>query len=227
MYPCPLTGNPRSACVAFLDIRIDCSQKNKKLPAWWNSDVTMFNSVSSWCQAFGWAIARLLWPVPIIPILVHLFGNLGQNFLEAAVTTLSLLLIQRTGLFYPGQRCKTFTPRIFGRTRQRLTPGPICREPWLHFPEPLGVLWVQEFISPLTSGFKLCHDKVFWIHLFFLLFLSKGYGVSSTLDCGNSKAYLGFGAAESPQRLSDWWEFDMSTSAWRQLADFPGEPRRQ
>jgi len=55
---------------------------------------------------------------------------------------------------------------------------------------------------------------------------SFGYGVSSTLDCGNSKAYLGFGAAESPQRLSDWWEFDMSTSAWRQLADFPGEPRR-
>lgn len=55
---------------------------------------------------------------------------------------------------------------------------------------------------------------------------SYGYGVASTSDCSNSKAYLGFGAGEDSQRLADWWEFDMSTHNWKQLADFPGEGRR-
>ena len=55
---------------------------------------------------------------------------------------------------------------------------------------------------------------------------SFGYGVASTSDCGNTKAYLGFGAGENSDRLVDWWEFDMSTHGWRQLADFPGEGRR-
>lgn len=55
---------------------------------------------------------------------------------------------------------------------------------------------------------------------------SYGYGVASTTDCSNSKAYLGFGAGENSARLSDWWEFDMSTLSWRQLADFPGLGRR-
>ena len=54
---------------------------------------------------------------------------------------------------------------------------------------------------------------------------SYGYGVAS-LDCENPKAYLGFGAGEDSQRLSDWWEFDMATHDWKQLADFPGEGRR-
>jgi len=55
---------------------------------------------------------------------------------------------------------------------------------------------------------------------------SFGYGVASTSDCGNSKAYLGFGAGENQQRFADWWEFDMSTRTWRKLTDFPGEGRR-
>jgi len=55
---------------------------------------------------------------------------------------------------------------------------------------------------------------------------SLGYGVAATLDCDNTKAYLGFGAAESGQRLTDLWEFDMSTHKWRSLADFPGDGRR-
>jgi len=55
---------------------------------------------------------------------------------------------------------------------------------------------------------------------------SFGYGVASTLDCSNSKAYLGFGAGENSKRFSDWWEFDMTTHNWKQLMDFPGEGRR-
>lgn len=55
---------------------------------------------------------------------------------------------------------------------------------------------------------------------------SFGYGVVSTLDCSNSKVYLGFGAGENNNRLSDWWEFDMTTHNWKQLMDFPGEGRR-
>jgi len=55
---------------------------------------------------------------------------------------------------------------------------------------------------------------------------SFGYGVSSTSDCGSSKVYLGFGAAGDGERLTDWWEFDMSTHNWKQLAIFPGEGRR-
>lgn len=53
---------------------------------------------------------------------------------------------------------------------------------------------------------------------------SYGYGVASTTDCENPKAYLGFGASEIYP--NDWWEFDMSTHDWRQLADFPGEGRK-
>mmetsp|Transcript_5021 Transcript_5021/g.11170 ORF Transcript_5021/g.11170 Transcript_5021/m.11170 type:complete len:447 (+) Transcript_5021:118-1458(+) len=55
---------------------------------------------------------------------------------------------------------------------------------------------------------------------------SFGYGVASTIDCGNTKAYVGFGAGQSYYRFNDWWEFDMVTHTWRQLANFPGEGRR-
>ena len=55
---------------------------------------------------------------------------------------------------------------------------------------------------------------------------SYGYGVASTSDCSNSKVYLGFGSGDNQLRLTDWWEFDMSTHNWKQLADFPGEGRR-
>ena len=54
---------------------------------------------------------------------------------------------------------------------------------------------------------------------------SFAYGVASTTDCSNSKAYLGFGASAT-SRLTDFWELDMNTLKWRQLADFPGFGRR-
>lgn len=65
---------------------------------------------------------------------------------------------------------------------------------------------------------------------------SFGYGVAGTSNCNNdnangntntnTKAYLGFGADASGQRLTDWWEFDMSTHNWKRLAEFPGNGRR-
>ncbi len=55
---------------------------------------------------------------------------------------------------------------------------------------------------------------------------SYGYGVAATSDCTNTKAYLGFGAGENNQRFADFWEFDMVTHEWKQLADFPGDGRR-
>lgn len=55
---------------------------------------------------------------------------------------------------------------------------------------------------------------------------SFGYGVASTMDCGNTKAYVGLGAGENYQRFTDFWEFDMVTHAWRELASFPGLGRR-
>ena len=54
---------------------------------------------------------------------------------------------------------------------------------------------------------------------------SFGYGVVLN-ELGNTKAYLGFGASATGERLADWWEFDMSTHAWRELADFSGPGRR-
>lgn len=54
---------------------------------------------------------------------------------------------------------------------------------------------------------------------------TQAYGVASTLDCANSKAYLGFGAGNG-QALTDLWQFDMFTHEWKQLADFPGLGRR-
>lgn len=53
-----------------------------------------------------------------------------------------------------------------------------------------------------------------------------GYGVSSTTNCSNSKAYLGFGASALGERLTDWWEFDMKSLGWTRLAEFPGIGRR-
>jgi len=53
---------------------------------------------------------------------------------------------------------------------------------------------------------------------------SYSYGVVLPVS-GNSKAYLGLGSSDSDQFLNDWWEMDMNTLAWRQLADFPGEAR--
>lgn len=53
-----------------------------------------------------------------------------------------------------------------------------------------------------------------------------GYGV--VLDERNHpKAYLGFGSGvgADEERLGDWWEFDMTTLEFRELARFPGEGR--
>jgi hypothetical protein len=49
---------------------------------------------------------------------------------------------------------------------------------------------------------------------------SFGYGVVLPV-INSTKAYLGFGAALSGQRLSDLWEFDMVTLEWKQLPDLP------
>ena len=54
---------------------------------------------------------------------------------------------------------------------------------------------------------------------------TQSYGVAATLDCSNTKAYLGFGFSDGTI-LNDWWSFDMATHEWKQLADFPGEGRR-
>ena len=54
---------------------------------------------------------------------------------------------------------------------------------------------------------------------------SYSYGVVLPVP-GHTKAYLGLGASDDPRFLSDWWEFDMSTLEWKQLADFPGPARR-
>jgi N-acetylneuraminic acid mutarotase len=55
---------------------------------------------------------------------------------------------------------------------------------------------------------------------------SYGYGVSSTVDCTNTKAYLGFGLGWSGSPLTDFWELDMTELTWTRLADFPGLGRR-
>ena len=49
---------------------------------------------------------------------------------------------------------------------------------------------------------------------------SLGYGVVLPV-INSTKAYLGFGATLSGQRLSDLWEFDMVTLEWRQLPELP------
>lgn len=53
---------------------------------------------------------------------------------------------------------------------------------------------------------------------------SLSYGVVLPVT-GNSKAYLGFGAAVGGLFLNDWWELDMVTLEWTQLTDFPGDAR--
>lgn len=55
---------------------------------------------------------------------------------------------------------------------------------------------------------------------------SFGYGVASTLDCSNTKAYLGFGLNSYGVPLTDFWEFDMFTNKWKRLAEFPGQGRK-
>jgi len=55
---------------------------------------------------------------------------------------------------------------------------------------------------------------------------SLGYAVVSQLDCGNSKAYIGFGATDGKESLNDLWEFDMSTGQWTELASLPGKGRQ-
>jgi N-acetylneuraminic acid mutarotase len=54
---------------------------------------------------------------------------------------------------------------------------------------------------------------------------SFGYGLVLNIP-QSAKAYLGFGAAQNGERLSDLWEFDMTTHAWKELAEFPGPGRR-
>jgi hypothetical protein len=55
---------------------------------------------------------------------------------------------------------------------------------------------------------------------------SFGYGVVLPI-AHHPKAYVGFGAAaDSGERLSDFWEFDMRTHTWTPLANFPGLARR-
>jgi len=54
---------------------------------------------------------------------------------------------------------------------------------------------------------------------------SFGYGLVLN-QAGSTKAYLGFGAGPDNVRWNDFWEFDMASLTWTQLADFPGLGRR-
>ena len=54
---------------------------------------------------------------------------------------------------------------------------------------------------------------------------SFGYGVVLN-SAQHPKAYLGFGASPTGERLRDLWEFDMTTHTWKQLASCPGLGRR-
>jgi len=54
---------------------------------------------------------------------------------------------------------------------------------------------------------------------------SFGYGVVRN-QALSSKAYLGFGASATGENLNDFWEFDMETHEWTQLASLPGLGRR-
>jgi hypothetical protein len=57
--------------------------------------------------------------------------------------------------------------------------------------------------------------------------LPRSYSYGIVLPVPNhTKAYLGFGSSLDPVALGDWWEFDMRTLQWKQLADFPGVARR-
>jgi hypothetical protein len=57
-------------------------------------------------------------------------------------------------------------------------------------------------------------------------FPARTYSYGVVLDeAYHPKAYMGFGSDVSGNRLADWWEFDMTTLQFRQLATFPGEGR--
>ena len=54
---------------------------------------------------------------------------------------------------------------------------------------------------------------------------SYGYGVVLS-QTNHPKAYIGFGSSVAGERLSDLWEFDMSSLVWKPLASCPGLGRR-
>ena len=54
---------------------------------------------------------------------------------------------------------------------------------------------------------------------------SFGYGVVLK-EAHHPKAYVGFGASDTGDRLKDWWEFDMTTHVWKELTPCPGPGRR-
>jgi len=54
---------------------------------------------------------------------------------------------------------------------------------------------------------------------------SFAYGIVLNED-NHNKAYLGLGINNVNGYLTDWWEFNMQTHAWRRLAEFPGDGRR-
>ena len=57
-------------------------------------------------------------------------------------------------------------------------------------------------------------------------FPARTYSYGVVLDeAYHPKAYMGFGSDISGNRLADWWEFDMTTLQFRQLATFPGAGR--
>lgn len=49
---------------------------------------------------------------------------------------------------------------------------------------------------------------------------SFGYGIVLN-QANHPKAYLGFGASATSERLNDFWEFDMETHLWKQLSSLP------
>ena len=57
-------------------------------------------------------------------------------------------------------------------------------------------------------------------------FPARTYSYGVVLDeVNHPKAYMGLGSDISGNLLSDWWEFDMTTLQFRQLATFPGAGR--
>lgn len=57
-------------------------------------------------------------------------------------------------------------------------------------------------------------------------FSPRTYSYGVVLDeAYHPKAYMGLGSDISGNRLPDWWEFDMTTLQFRQLATFPGAGR--
>ncbi len=86
--------------------------------------------------------------------------------------------------------------------------------PDLHIYDEMSDLWIDASYA-LADGASLSS-----------YYPPRTYGYGVVLDeRGHTKAYLGFGSGsandEDGGRLGDWWEFDMTTLAFRELARFP------